>query len=87
MKQQSTTLTLTGKDTERLDRLVRDGGYPSREAAVSDALIALEDASSPDLDNWLRTVVAARFDDHVADPSRTMSLEEARRRLLGSKEQ
>ena len=87
MTQHSATLTLSGKDAERLDRLVRDGGYASREAAFSDALTALEDSSSPELDEWLRTVVAARFDDHIADPSKTMSLEEARRRLLGSKEQ
>jgi len=87
MTKHTTTLTLSGSDAERLDRIVQSGGYPNREAAVSDALTALEDSSSPELDEWLRTVVAARFDDHVADPSRTISLEEARRRLLGSKEQ
>jgi Arc/MetJ-type ribon-helix-helix transcriptional regulator len=87
MTKHTTTLTLSGRDAERLDRIVQSGGYPNREAAVSDALTALEDSSSPELDEWLRTVVAARFDDHVADPSRTISLEEARRRLLGSKEQ
>jgi Arc/MetJ-type ribon-helix-helix transcriptional regulator len=86
MTKHTRTLTLSGSDAERLDRLVESGGYSSWEAAVSEALAVLEDSASPELDAWLREVVAARFDDHIANPSRTISLEEARHRLLGSKE-
>jgi Putative addiction module component len=87
MTKHSTTVTLTGSDAERLARIVKQGGYATPEAAISEALAALDEEPSPELDEWLRTVVASRLDDHVADPTRTISLEEARRRLLGSKEQ
>lgn len=86
MSKNVTTLTLSGRDAERLDRIVQSGGFQSAEAAVSEALSYLEDSSSPELDAWLREVVTQRYDDYVADPSKTMSLEEARRRLFGPTE-
>ena len=80
----TTTLTLSGDDAERLARIVKSGGYATAEAAVAEALAALEESSSPSLDNWLREVVGERYDAYAADPSRGVPLDEARRRLLGA---
>jgi hypothetical protein len=83
MAGQTLTLTLSDDDASRLSRIMRSGGYESVEAAVADALSALEDARDPAADAWLREVVAARFDACRSDPSQGVPLDEARRRLLG----
>jgi Arc/MetJ-type ribon-helix-helix transcriptional regulator len=77
MTKHSTTLTLSGRDAERLDRIVKSGGYPSPEAAVSEALTALEDAASLEMETWLRDTVAERLENPQPVP-----LKDARQRLL-----
>ncbi|MBL8881052.1 MAG: hypothetical protein JNG88_18200, partial [Phycisphaerales bacterium] len=55
------TLTLKGDAASRLERLLRNAAYPNAEAAVADALEALENNLAPELDNWLRDVVGPRL--------------------------
>jgi len=78
-------LNLTGDDAERLFRIMAFQGSETPETVVGEALAALEEQSDTDLDTWLREVVAARIDAFHTDPSRAMSLEEARRRLLSGR--
>ncbi len=83
MTDETFTLTITGDDAERLARLVQSGQYASPEAAVADALAELEGGVESEIDGWLKSTVATRYDAFKADPSRGVSLEQARRRLLG----
>lgn len=79
------TLTLTGDDAERLARIMKSGSYATAEAAVREALNSFEGLADPALDVWLHNVVAQRFDAMEADPSRGVPLDEARRRLSGTR--
>jgi hypothetical protein len=74
-------LTLTGETAALLERLTMDGGFPSPEAALA-ALLSEQDFEDPALERWLQEVGVARYDAHQADPARTVSVEEARARLL-----
>ncbi|GIK50499.1 MAG: type II toxin-antitoxin system ParD family antitoxin [Hyphomonadaceae bacterium] len=75
-------VTLSGEAADRLLRLVAEQKYARPEEAIEDALDALEESRASDLDAWLRDVVAARADALAADPSRALSAEEVRTRLL-----
>lgn len=81
MADQTYTLTISGEDAQRLSRLVESGKYETPEAAVAEALAELEFPADTTLDGWLTSVVAKRYDAYIADPSRGVSLEEARMRL------
>ncbi len=83
MSDPTLTLTLTGSDAQRLSRLMDAGRYETPEAAVGDALEALENGQDPALEAWLHGEIARRFDAYKGDPSRGVTLEEARRRLSG----
>jgi hypothetical protein len=65
-------VTLTGEAADRLTRLVKTGVYESPEAALADAIAALEDLISPDLEEWMKTIVSQRYDelDAAAEPPR-----------------
>lgn len=76
-------LTLKGDAADRLERLMRDAAYPSAEAAVADALEALEQSFAPDVDAWLRDVVGPRLDAMRADPASSLTVDQARKRLFG----
>jgi hypothetical protein len=84
MSDRTLTLTLTGDDAERLARVMERGNFTTAEEAVGEALAALEELADPILDVWLQDVVAARIDAHAATPSRSVRLEDARRRVLGA---
>ncbi|MBU6372217.1 MAG: hypothetical protein KJS97_05760 [Alphaproteobacteria bacterium] len=77
------TLTLTGEAASILRRLTADGGFPTPEAAL-EALLSNQDEGDPALENWLRSVGAVRYDDHKANPSRTVSVAEAREKFRNS---
>ena len=77
------TLTLKGDAASRLERLLRNAAYPSAEAAVADALEALENNLAPELDNWLRDVVGPRLDAMRASPSASLTADQVRARLFG----
>jgi hypothetical protein len=76
------TLTLKGEAATRLERLMRNAAYPSAEAAIADALEALEENLAPELDTWLRDVVGPRLDDMRANPERSLTVEQVRTRLF-----
>ena len=76
-------LTLKGDAADRLERLIRDAAYASPEAAVADALKALEHNLAPELEAWLRDVVAHRLDAMRADPQSSLTVEQVRERLFG----
>lgn len=80
MADQSVTITLSGADAERLGKLLEAGGFESAEAVVSDALVELQ-AASLSLEDWLSSVVGPEYDAYCANPSDTLSLDDARRRL------
>jgi len=77
------TLTLRGEAASRLERLVKEAAYPSPEAAIADALEALEQSLVPELDAWLRDVVAPRLDAMRADPASSLTPDQVRARLFG----
>ena len=77
------TLTLKGDAASRLQRLLKDAAYPSAEAAVADALEALEHSRAPDLDAWLRDDVGPRLDAMRSKPEASLTADELRARLFG----
>jgi hypothetical protein len=74
------TLTIRGRTAETLQRLTEEGGYESPEAALT-ALLQDQAPEGDELERWLKDVVAKRLDASLADPSRVMNINEARRRL------
>jgi Arc/MetJ-type ribon-helix-helix transcriptional regulator len=77
------TLTLQGDAATRLQRLLKDAAYPSAEAAIADALEALEENRASDLDTWLRDVVGPRLDAMRASPGASLTADQVRLRLFG----
>ncbi len=77
------TLTLKGDAAIRLQRLLKDAAYPSAEAAVAEALEALEENRAPDLDKWLREVVGPRLDAMRSAPGASLTSDQVRARLFG----
>jgi len=77
------TLTLKGDAASRLERLLRNAAYSNAETAVADALEALENYLAPELDNWLREVVAPRLDAMRASPGTSLTADQVRARLFG----
>ncbi|MBL9098897.1 MAG: type II toxin-antitoxin system ParD family antitoxin, partial [Alphaproteobacteria bacterium] len=61
----------------------RNAAYPNAEAAVADALEALENNLAPELDNWLRDVVGPRLDAMRASPGASLTADQVRVRLFG----
>jgi hypothetical protein len=78
------TLTLKGEAASRLVRLLRDAPYASPEAAVADALEALENNLAPELDAWLRDVVGPRLDAMRATAGSSLTADQVRARLFGT---
>jgi putative addiction module component (TIGR02574 family) len=77
------TITLKGAAADKLRKLVAEEHYARPEDAVADALDALDDSRDAELDSWLRDTIAARIDEHNADPSKALTPEEVRRELFG----
>lgn len=77
------TVNLTGAAAETLQRLMREGGYASADAALAAVLSDYAATDDADLEHWLREVVAARYDAARADPNRAVDLDAARGELSG----
>lgn len=76
------TLTLSGDTAASLARFTAEGGYASPEAALA-ALLELQGVTDdPELERWLSDIGAARYDALRADPSRALSVAQARALLL-----
>ncbi|MCC6789936.1 MAG: type II toxin-antitoxin system ParD family antitoxin [Hyphomonadaceae bacterium] len=74
---------LRGETADKLRKLVADGRYAQPEDAVADALDALPIDDDPEIEAWLRDVVAPRVKALEADPSRGLTVAEVRARLRG----
>jgi hypothetical protein len=75
-------VTLSGEAADRLLRLVAEQNYARPEDAMADALDALEANTAPSIDKWLKTTISARAEALAADPSRAMTADEVRARIL-----
>jgi hypothetical protein len=78
----NTTLTLSGETAADLERFAAEGGYASPEAALAALLKQQKVPGDPDLERWLNECGGARYDALQADPSRAMSVADARAMLL-----
>lgn len=76
------TLTLSGETAATLERLTAEGGYPSLEAALAALLEQHQASADPELERWFAAVGGARYDTLKADPSRAVSVAQARAMLL-----
>ncbi len=74
---------LRGETADKLRKLVADGRYAQPEDAVADALDALPIDDDPEIEAWLRDVVAPRVKALEADQSRGLTVAEVRARLRG----
>lgn len=79
----SITLTLTGRAAERLEELLGPAGFPTPEAAVEQALECFVPKGDPEIESWLRNVVAERYDRAHEDPTKLLSVAEVRASLFG----
>lgn len=74
------SITLPNEMADAIKSHVESGAYASESEVIRDglrALFAREDA----VESWLRTEVAAAYDEVHADPSRSISSEKLRARL------
>lgn len=76
------TITIRGAAAERLQKLVSEKQYDGPEAAVTDAIDALEaeGPADPEFDAWFRDVVIPRADASSDDD---MTPDEVQARLFG----
>lgn len=75
-------VTLSGETADRLLRLVAEQNYARPEDAMADALDALEANTAPSIDEWLKTTISARAEALASDPSRAMTADEVRARII-----
>ncbi len=74
------SITLPNQMAEALKQRVASGAYASESEVVRDGLRALF-AREEAIETWLRTDVAAAYDELRADPSRAISSDEMRAHL------
>ena len=74
------SITLPNNMAEALKERVASGAYASESEVVRDGLRALF-AREEAIETWLRTEVAATYDELRADPSRGITSEEMRAHL------
>jgi hypothetical protein len=75
-------LTLSGEIAATLERFTTEGGFSSPEAALAALLEQQGAAHDQDLERWLTDVGSARYDALKADPTRAVSVADARVLLL-----
>lgn len=77
---QQFSVTLPNEMAEMVRAKVASGEYASESEVIRDGLRALQ-ARDQALEKWLRTEVAAAYDEAKADPSSLLSSEEVQERL------
>jgi len=77
---QQFSVTLPNDMAQMVRTKVASGEYASESEVIRDGLRALQ-ARDKALEHWLRTEVAAAYDELKADPSRGLSLEQVRQHL------
>lgn len=74
------SITLPIEMAEQVRERVTSGQYASESEVIRDGLRALF-ARDEVVERWLREEVAVVFDEHKADPSQVMPINEVRKRL------
>lgn len=77
---QQFSVTLPNEMADMVKAKVASGEYASESEVIRDGLRALQ-ARDQALEKWLRTEVAAAYDEMKADPSKGMSSDEVREAL------
>jgi putative addiction module CopG family antidote len=77
---QQFSVTLPNEMAQMVKSKVSSGEYASESEVVREGLRALQ-ARDKALETWLRTEVAAAYDELKADPSRAFSTEQVRQHL------
>ncbi|WP_026869696.1 type II toxin-antitoxin system ParD family antitoxin [Inquilinus limosus] len=77
---QQFSVTLPNEMAEMVRAKVASGEYASESEVIRDGLRALQ-ARDQALEKWLRTEVAAAYDEMKADPSKGISAEEVLKSL------
>jgi putative addiction module CopG family antidote len=77
---QQFSVTLPNDMAQMVRTKVSSGEYASESEVIRDGLRALQ-ARDKALDTWLRTEVAAAYDELKADPSRALSIDQVRQHL------
>lgn len=80
------TFSLAEEQAEYIDAKVASGDYASASEVVREGLRALKDRDAA-IERWLREDVAPTYDRTMADPSRSVPLEEAFGRIRARHEQ
>lgn len=69
------TVSLPAEQAQFIDTMVASGSYASASEVVRAGLRALQ-AQDSAVELWLRTEVAASYDAAIADPTRTVPLDD-----------
>ena len=77
---QQFSVTLPNEMAEMVRAKVASGEYASESEVIRDGLRALQ-ARDQALEKWLRTEVAAAYDEAKADPASLLDSEQVRERL------
>jgi putative addiction module CopG family antidote len=77
---QQFSVTLPNDMAQMVKAKVSSGEYASESEVIRDGLRALQ-ARDKALDTWLRTEVAAAYDERKADPGRALTVNQVRRHL------
>lgn len=77
---QQMSITLPLEMAKLVKTRVSNGDYASESEVIREGLRALQERENA-VEHWLRTEVAATYDAHKADPSRTRTLDDAWARL------
>ena len=76
MNDDSITITVLGKENvDWIRRKVSDGEYSSETEVVTEGIATLREEDT-EFENWLKEVIAPRYDDHKANPSQVLTLEQ-----------
>ena len=74
------SITLSNELADMVHRKVESGSYASESEVIRDGLRALQRQDEA-LEHWLRTEVAASYDEMKADPSRGLTVDQVLAKL------
>ena len=83
---QQLSVTVPNEMAAQVRAKVASGEYASESEVIREGLRALQDRERA-LEKWLRTEVAAAYDEMKADPSQGRTIEQVRARLAALHEQ
>lgn len=81
---QQMSITLPNDMADLVRAKVRAGEYASESEVIRDGLRSLA-ARDRALEHWLRTEVAAAYDEMKADPSKALTVDQVRQSLTESR--